>query len=81
MSVLKVNEIQTTTGVKVMTSEMKVNPASTSSGITVDTDENAIICGPFSGTDIEVNGNLTVTQGLTFSANLTIATGKTVQVI
>ena len=89
MSTLKVNEIHTTSGVEVMTSGggtkfhsiMKVNEPSTSSTITIDSAENAMICGPFTAVDVVVNGNLTVTQGLTFTANLTIATGKSVQVI
>ena len=89
MSTLKVDEIQTTSGVQVMTSDqgtkfhsiMKVNEPSTSSTLTIDSTENAIICGPFTAVDIEVNGNLTVTQSLTFTANLTIATGKSVQVL
>lgn len=89
MSTLKVDEIQTTSGVQVMTSDqgtkfhsiMKVNEPSTSSTLTINSTENALLVGPFTAVDIEVNGNLTVTQSLTFTANLTIATGKSVQVL
>ena len=68
-------------GITVMKDNMKINKSSTTDNITVDNFDNAMIVGPFSGASVTVNGSLCVTRSLTLSGTLTIASGKTLQVI
>lgn len=68
-------------GQTVMTDIVKVNKVSTTDNLTIDSTENALIVGPFSGASVTVNGSLCVTRSLTLSGTLTVATGKTLQVI
>lgn len=68
-------------GTTVMTDTMKINKPSTTDSLTIGAQENALIVGPFSGTNIVVNGELCVTRSLTLSGTLTVASGKTLQVI
>ena len=68
-------------GNTVMKDNMKINKSSTTDNITVDNFDNAMIVGPFSGVNVTVNGSLCVTRSLTLSGTLTVASGKTLQVI
>ena len=68
-------------GQTVMTNIIKTNKQSTSDALTINSSENAMIVGPFTGTSVTVNGNLCVTRSLTLTGTLTVATGKTLQVI
>ena len=50
-------------------------------GITIPSDKNAMMVGPISLPSLTVNGQLCVTRSITVSGDLTVATGKTLQVI
>ena len=68
-------------GTTVMTDKMKINKPSTTENLTVGAEENALIVGPFLGASVTVNGSLCVTRSLTLTGTLTVASGKTLQVI